>query len=76
MQLSKWGNSYAVRLPKDMVEALELKLGEELEARVQSDGSLRIGRKRTRQEALESLRQFRGMMPADFKFDREEANAR
>lgn len=76
MQLVKWGNSYAVRLPKDLVEALELKLGEELDARLQSDGSLRIRRKRTREEVLESLKRFQGWMPEDFKFDREEANAR
>ena len=75
MQLSKWGNSYAVRLPKEMVEALELKLGEELDARILS-GSLRIRRKRTREEVVESLKRFQGWMPEDFKFDRDEANAR
>jgi hypothetical protein len=30
----------------------------------------------TREEALENLKRFRGTMPADFMFDREEANAR
>ncbi|GGA33793.1 AbrB/MazE/SpoVT family DNA-binding domain-containing protein [Sphingomonas psychrolutea] len=76
MQLSKWGNSFAVRLPKEMVEALALELGQELDVRVQFDGSLRIARKMTPEEAIRGLRKFRGMMPADFKFDREEANAR
>lgn len=75
MQLAKWGNSYAVRLPKEMVEKLKLELGEELEARVQ-DGALRIRRKRTHEEIVESLKRFQGWLPEDFKFDREEANAR
>lgn len=75
MQLSKWGNSYAIRLPREMVEALELKLGEELDARLQGE-SLQIRRKRTPEEFAESLKRFQGWMPEDFKFDREEANAR
>lgn len=75
MQLAKWGDDFAVRLPKEMVEALAVELGEELDVRVQN-GSLRIRRKRTRQEVLESLKRFQGWMPDDFKFDREEANAR
>lgn len=29
-----------------------------------------------RKKALEDLRKFRGMMPADFKFNRDEANER
>ena len=75
MQLAKWGDDFAVRLPKEMVEALAGELGEELDVRVQN-GSLRIRRKRTREDVLESLKRFQGWMPEDFKFDREEANAR
>ncbi len=76
MQLAKWGDDFAVRLPKEMVEALAAELGEELDVQVQLDGSLRIARKMTPEEALRDLRRFRGMIPADFKFDRDEANAR
>ncbi|MDY7524660.1 AbrB/MazE/SpoVT family DNA-binding domain-containing protein [Sphingomonas sp. 10B4] len=75
MQLAKWGDDFAVRLPKEMVEALAVELGEELDVRIQN-GSLRIRRKRTRADVLESLKRFQGWMPEDFKFDREEANAR
>ena len=76
MQLAKWGNSYAVRLPKEMVEALELTLGEELDASIAQDGSLRIRRKRSRAEIIESLRRFEGTIAGPFTFDRDEANAR
>jgi antitoxin MazE len=75
MQLAKWGDDFAVRLPDEMVETLELKLGEELDVSVQA-GSLRIRRKRTREEVLERLKRFQGWMPEDFTFDRDEANAR
>jgi antitoxin MazE len=34
MQVAKWGNSLAVRLPAAVVEALELKEGDDIEIRV------------------------------------------
>ena len=34
MQVAKWGNSPAVRLPAAVVEALELKEGDEIEIHV------------------------------------------
>ena len=34
MQVSKWGNSLAVRLPAEVVEALKLKEGDQIEIRI------------------------------------------
>ena len=34
MRVAKWGNSLAIRLPAAVVEALELKEGDEVEVRV------------------------------------------
>lgn len=76
MQISKWGNSLAVRLPAAVVEALELKEGDEIEIHVADARNLGIARKASRDELLKRLRAFRGRLPADFKFDRDEANAR
>lgn len=76
MHLAKWGNSYAIRIPRDLVEKLDVELGDELVALISYDGSLRITRKLTREEVIEDLKRFEGLVPADFKFDREEANAR
>ena len=70
------GNSLAVRLPAAVVEALELKEGDEIEIHVAERGNSRIARKPGREELLKRLRAFRGRLPADFKFDRDEANAR
>lgn len=76
MQVSKWGNSLAVRLPSVVVEALELKAGDEIEIEIAGERQFGIARKPTRAALLQRLRQFRERLPADFKFDRQDANAR
>lgn len=76
MQVAKWGNSLAVRLPAAVVEALGLKEGDEIEVHIEGVREFGIARKPDRAELLERLRAFRGRLPPDFKFDRDEANAR
>jgi antitoxin MazE len=76
MQVAKWGNSLAVRLPAVVVKALELKPGDDIEIHVADSRAFGIARKPRCDELLQRLRAFRGRLPADFKFDREEANAR
>jgi antitoxin MazE len=76
MQVAKWGNSLAVRLPAAVVGALELKEGDDIEIYVAGGREFAVSRKPGRSELLERLRAFRGRLPADFKFDRDEANAR
>ena len=76
MQVAKWGNSLAVRLPAAVVEALELKEGDEIEIHVADVRRFSVARKPGRKELLKRLRTFRGRLPADFKFDRDKANAR
>lgn len=66
----------AIRIPKGVAEELGLSLGDEVELEAGRVGVLRINRQMTREEALANLRRLRGTMPADFKFDRDEANAR
>ena len=76
MQVAKWGNSLAVRLPASVVDALELKEGDEIEIHVADEREFGVSRKPGREELLKRLRAFRGRLPADFKFDRDEGNAR
>ena len=76
MQVAKWGNSLAIRLPAAIVELLELKEGDEIEIRVADGREFDVSRKPSREELIKRLREFRGSLPADFKFDRDEANAR
>lgn len=76
MQIARWGNSLAVRLPAAVVEALELKEGEDIEVHVVGRRSIEITKKPGTRALLERLRKFRGRLPKDFKFDRLEAHER
>jgi antitoxin MazE len=77
MQVSKWGNSLAIRLPAAVVEVLGLKVGDQVEIEAASARTLRVQRADAAdRQALARLRKYRGLLPADFKFDRMEANER
>ena len=76
MQVSKWGNSLAIRLPAAIVKALELKEGDDIEIRVAGDKAFEVGRDESRKRAVENLRKLSRPFPPGFVFDREEANER
>jgi len=76
MQVSKWGNSLAIRLPAAVVEALKLKEGDDIEIRVAGRRELKVSRDKSRQRALETLRRLSRPLPPGFVFDREEAHER
>ena len=76
MMVSKWGNSLAIRLPAVVVEALELKEGDTVDISLRGARQIEIERTPDRDAWLDRLDKYRGLLPADFKFDREEANAR
>ena len=75
-QDGKWGNSLAVRLPATVVEALDLKEGDEIELHLTGAREAAVVRRPSRDELIKRLRAFRGRLPDDFKFDRDDANAR
>ena len=74
LQIAKSGNSLAVRIPG--VEAMRLKEGDEIEIQVAGSGAFDLVKKPGARELLARLRTYRGRLPADFKFDRLEANER
>jgi antitoxin MazE len=76
MQVSKWGNSLAIRLPAAVVEALNLKDGDQIEVRIAGDREFEISRDRTKEEALERLRRLRRPLPRGFTFDRANTHER
>lgn len=76
MRVAKWGNSLAIRLPATVVDALALKEGTEIEIRIAGERTFDIAHDRSRERALERIRSFGKKLPADWKFDRDEANAR
>lgn len=75
MRIAKWGNSLAVRLPADLVRELGLKEGDEVDLRADKTG-FAVKRQERPEEILDSLRRFRGRLPASERLTRGDANAR
>ncbi|MDA8139786.1 MAG: AbrB/MazE/SpoVT family DNA-binding domain-containing protein [Desulfobacteraceae bacterium] len=72
MQVSKWGNSLAIRLPAALVEALELKEGDDIEITLAGVREMRVEKKPSREELMQRLRKVKWKLPSGFKFDRNE----
>jgi antitoxin MazE len=76
VQVGKWGNSLAIRLPAAVVEILGLKEGDEIQIEVAGDRTLRVQRDPKREEALATLRALAWKLPPGWRFSRDEANER
>jgi len=76
MQVSKWGDSLAVRLPDEVVRELELKEGDQIEIRVAGKREVEVKRKMTREEALAVIRRLQRPLPPGYKFNRRDAYER
>ena len=76
MQVAKWGNSLAVRLPRAVVEALDLKEGDSIEIHVAGARVFDVEKVPAPGDLVARLRKFRGRLPDGFKFDRLKANER
>jgi antitoxin MazE len=81
MRVFKRGNGLAVRIPKALVRALDLKAGDEIDVHVTRRRGVEADRSEvastmTREQALERIRALAVKLPAGWKFDRDEANRR
>lgn len=76
MRVSKWGNSLAIRLSKSLVDELGLKPGDELCVVTASKRRLEVEKDARRTRALDAIAKLNWTLPKDYKFDRDEANAR
>jgi len=76
VQVGKWGNSLAVRLPASVVELLGLKEGDDIEIEIAGDRAIGIARDQRREEALARLKAMARPLPPGFRFSRDEANER
>jgi antitoxin MazE len=76
MQVTRWGNSLAIRLPAAVVEALALKEGDDIEVRIAGDRTFDVDRDQRRVAALECVRRLRRPLPAGWSFDRDETSER
>ena len=75
MQVAKWGNSLAVRLPADLVRELGLKEGDQIDL-LKDDSVMKVRRRPSADEVLAGLRVFRGKLPAAERLSRDEAHER
>ena len=76
MQVAKWGNSLAMRLPAILVQALELHEGDDIEIVIDDARTFAVRKKPGKDALLKRLRAFRGRLPPDFHFERDEVHAR
>ena len=76
MIVSKWGNSLAVRLPKQLVEKLNLKEGDDIALEAADHGALRLQQNNARSLAISRMATRGWTLPKDWIFDRDEANRR
>jgi len=73
MQVSKWGNSLAIRLPKAVVDELGLKEGDAVEIVGATRARIEIAKREERLAVIKELRKQRGRLPAGYKFTRKDA---
>ena len=76
MQVARWGNSLAVRLPKKLVERLGLRAGDEVTIVAATGERIEVAKDGRRERALAAIRARDWALPPDYRFDRDEANAR
>lgn len=75
MQIGKWGNSLAVRLPKELVDRFQLSEGGEFDIDLLAQ-ALEQARQTRREEALAAIREMKWTLPVGWKFDHDEAHDR
>jgi len=76
MQVAKWGNSLAVRIPAAVADALGLKEGDDVQIVVAGSRRFEIERDPTRAKAMAKLKGLRRALPKGFRFDRAETHER
>ena len=76
MQVARWGNSLAIRIPTAVSQALALKEGDDVEIRIADDRTFLIARDERKPQALARIRSLRKPLPPGWCFDRDEVNER
>ena len=76
MRVAKWGNSLGIRLPAELVAALSIREGDDIEIVARAKEQIEVTPDNRRKKALERMRSLRFKLPPGYKFNREEANAR
>ncbi|GAA0673350.1 antitoxin MazE [Sphingomonas insulae] len=75
MKLTKTPDGYVVQVPDDVVAALGLRDGDSVRVSRPSVVELTVSPE-DRDSAIEEMKRLARPLPADYKFNREEANSR
>ena len=73
MQVGRWGNSLAVRLPSAVVEGLGLKEGDDIQIEIASERRFEVSRDQSREDALARLDALNLRLPPGSVFKRADA---
>ena len=76
MQISKWGNSLAVRLPKELVEKLGIAEGDDVDVTSPDAQTIVISKNDDKDDFLHKLRVLQKTKPEGFVWNRDDANKR
>jgi antitoxin MazE len=75
VKVAKWGNSLAIRIPKELAEELALKEGDSVTL-TKAKGGVAVAKDDARAKALKWMRSRQWPLPKGYRFDREELNRR
>ncbi|MFN9847420.1 MAG: AbrB/MazE/SpoVT family DNA-binding domain-containing protein [Alphaproteobacteria bacterium] len=70
------GKRYALRVPRAVVDAMGWREGDDISMYAKGAKAIEPGDACYRDALIQRLLKYQGTLPAGFKFDREEANAR
>ena len=76
MRVSRWGNSLAVRLPKELVEKLGIAEGDDVDVTSPDSQTIVIAKNDDKGDFLVKLRVLQKPKPEGFVWNRDDANKR
>jgi antitoxin MazE len=76
MQISRWGKSLAVRLPKKLVEKLGIAEGDDVDVTSEDAQTIVISKSNGKGDFLLKLRVLQKPKPEGFVWNRDDANSR
>lgn len=76
MQIARWGNSLAVRIPSSLARAFSISEGDEVEIVAGENGTIVLRPSRAKAEALAEIDRLARPVAADWKLSFEEERLR
>jgi antitoxin MazE len=76
MKITRIGDGLAIVIPPEIAEAIGLRENDDITVRATSDGKMELVRGDDWLTTLTIIKRLERSLPADYQFNREEANAR